>query len=70
VLAPAGTPAPVIQRLSTELNAVLGLPEVREQFANAGLEPLPGTPAALTELMVRETAKWAAVIKHSGAKVD
>jgi len=70
VLAPAGTPAPVIQRLSRELNAVLRLPEVREQFANAGLEPLPGTPAALTELMVRETAKWAAVIKRSGATVD
>jgi len=70
VLAPAGTPAPVIKRLSSELNAVLRLPEVREQFANAGLEPLPGTPAALSELMVRETAKWAAVIKHSGATVD
>jgi tripartite-type tricarboxylate transporter receptor subunit TctC len=70
VLAPAGTPAAVIARLSSELNAVLRLPEVREQFANAGLEPLPGTPAALTELMLRDTAKWAAVIKRSGATVD
>lgn len=70
VLAPAGTPAAVIQRLSSELNAVLRLPEVRELFANAGLEPLPGTPAALTELMQRDTAKWAAVIKRSGATVD
>lgn len=70
VLAPAGTPAAVIQRLSDELNAVLRLPEIRLQFATAGLEPLPGTPAALTDLMARETAKWREVIRRSGAVVD
>ena len=70
VLAPAGTPAAVIHRISSELNAVLRQPEMRQQFANAGLEPLPGTPAELSALMTRETAKWAAVIKHSGATVD
>jgi tripartite-type tricarboxylate transporter receptor subunit TctC len=70
LLAPAGTPAPVVHRLNTELNAVLKLPEVREQFARAGLEPLTSTPPELAALMRRETQKWAEVIRRSGAKVD
>jgi tripartite-type tricarboxylate transporter receptor subunit TctC len=70
VLAPAATPPAVVTRLNTEMNAVLRLPEVRQAFANAGLEPLPGTPAELAALMQRETAKWAEVIKRSGATAD
>lgn len=70
VLAPAGTPAAVVQRLSAELNAVLRQPELRQLFAAAGLEPLPGTPAELSVLMARETEKWARVIKRAGATVD
>ncbi len=70
VLAPAATPPAVVTRLNAEMNAVLRLPEVRQTFANAGLEPLPGTPAELAALMQRETAKWAEVIKRSGATAD
>ncbi len=70
ILAPAGTPSAVINRLNAELDGVLRLPEVRQQFFNAGLEPLPGSPADLAALMKRETAKWADVIKRSGAKAD
>ncbi|HSI59159.1 MAG TPA: tripartite tricarboxylate transporter substrate binding protein [Ideonella sp.] len=70
VLAPAGTPPAVVQRLNTELVAVLKTAEVRERFATAGLEPLTSSPDELAQLMKTETVKWAKVIHDSGAKVD
>jgi tripartite-type tricarboxylate transporter receptor subunit TctC len=70
ILAPAGTPPAIVNRLNTELNAVLRSPEIRERFATAWLEPLPSTPQELSELMKSETVKWAKVIKDSGATAD
>lgn len=70
ILAPAATPAPIVQRLNAEITAVLRMPEVRERFAAAGLEPLPSTPAELGALMKSETQKWGRVIRESGATVD
>ena len=70
ILAPAGTPPAVLARLNTEITAVLRLPDVRDRFLAVGLEPLPGTPEQMASYMVKEAAKWAKVIKDSGAKVD
>ena len=70
ILAPAGTPPAVLARLNTEITAVLRLPEIRERFAAAALEPLPSTPEQMAQLMKSEAVKWAKVIKDSGAKVD
>lgn len=70
ILAPAATPAAVVQRLNAEITAVLRSPEIRERFAAAGLEPLPSTPEELSALMKSETPKWARVIRESGASVD
>jgi tripartite-type tricarboxylate transporter receptor subunit TctC len=70
VLAPAATPAPIVQRLNAEITAVLRSPEVRERFATAGLEPLPSTPEEMEALMKSEAVKWGRVIKESGASVD
>lgn len=70
ILAPAATPASVVQRLNAEITAVLRSPDVRERFAAAGLEPLPSTPEAMATLMKTETVKWAKVIKESGASID
>ena len=70
ILAPAGTPPAIIQRLNAELTAVLRSAEVRERFSAAGLEPLPSTPDELAQLMKAETQKWGKVIKESGATVD
>jgi tripartite-type tricarboxylate transporter receptor subunit TctC len=70
LLAPAGTPAPVVSRLNAEVMAVLKLPEVRQQFAVAGLEPLTSSPDELARLIRSETDKWSRVIKSSGAKID
>jgi tripartite-type tricarboxylate transporter receptor subunit TctC len=49
---------------------VLGLPDVKEKLATLGLDPSPGTPEALAALIGVETAKWAKVVKESGAKLD
>ena len=70
ILAPAATPAPVVQRLNAEITAILRSPEIRERFAAAGLEPLPSTPEELGALMKTESQKWAKVIRESGATVD
>jgi tripartite-type tricarboxylate transporter receptor subunit TctC len=70
ILAPAATPAPIVQRLNAEITAVLRSPEVRERFATAGLEPLPSTPEEMAALMKVEAVKWGRVIKESGASVD
>jgi tripartite-type tricarboxylate transporter receptor subunit TctC len=70
LLAPAGTPPAVVNRLNSVINELLATPELRRQFANVGLEPLGGSPDELARLMRSETEKWAKVIKVSGAKVD
>lgn len=68
--APKGTPPDVLARLNGDLQKVLAQPEVRAQLAQLGARPLPGTPQAFTGLIQRDTAKWSAVIKASGATVD
>jgi tripartite-type tricarboxylate transporter receptor subunit TctC len=70
ILAPAGTPPAIVSRLNADITAVLRLPEIRERFSAAGLEPLTSTPEQLAQLMKTEALKWAKVIKDSGAKVD
>lgn len=70
LLAPAGTPGAVIARLSTELNRVLEMPEVRERLATEGGEVLGGSPERFASLLRADRAKWGRVVKESGAKVD
>jgi tripartite-type tricarboxylate transporter receptor subunit TctC len=70
ILAPAGTPPSIVSRLNADITAVLRLPEIRERFSAAGLEPLTSTPEQLAQTMKTEAVKWAKVIKDSGAKVD
>jgi tripartite-type tricarboxylate transporter receptor subunit TctC len=70
ILAPASTPTAIVQRLNAEITAVLRSPDVRDRFASAWLEPMPSTQEEMASLMKTETAKWAKVIKESGATVD
>lgn len=70
ILAPAATPAAIVQRLNTEITAVLRSPEIRDRFAAAGLEPLPSTSEELAALIRSESQKWSRVIRESGATVD
>ncbi|WP_137893210.1 tripartite tricarboxylate transporter substrate binding protein [Ramlibacter sp. 2FC] len=70
VWAPAGTPAGLVQRLSSEIAAIVRLPDVREQFASLGAEPVGNTPEEFAAFAKSELAKWARIVKQSGAKVD
>jgi tripartite-type tricarboxylate transporter receptor subunit TctC len=70
VIAPAGTPPAIIQKLNTEINKILAQQSVKDRFAAIGFETVTAPPAALTQLATKETPRWATVIKRSGAKVD
>ena len=70
VLAPAGTPAPIVARLNSEVNKWLQSPEAREQLLAQGAVAAGGTPEQFAAHIRSETEKWAKVVKASGAKVD
>jgi tripartite-type tricarboxylate transporter receptor subunit TctC len=68
--APRNTPTEVIERLNKETNAVLAEPKMKARLAELGASVLSGSPADFGKLIVDETAKWAKVVKISGAKPD
>jgi tripartite-type tricarboxylate transporter receptor subunit TctC len=68
--APAGTPQPVIDRLSNMIAAAVQTPELRERFAALGLEPTGTTPQELAAIMAADTARWRSIIKASGFTVE
>ena len=70
VLAPAGTPREVVARLNTEINRAIRLPDMQERFLQQGATPAPGTPEEYAAFTRSEIAKWAKVVKVSGAKVE
>jgi tripartite-type tricarboxylate transporter receptor subunit TctC len=70
VIAPAGLPRPILDRLNAAVNAAIRSPTFRERFAMIGDEPAGGTPEEFGELIRKDSAKWAEVVKRSGAKID
>lgn len=68
IVAPAGTPAPVIDKLNAALNAALTDAAVRGRLAVDGADALPGTPAAYAADIASERDKWSAIIKKTAAK--
>jgi tripartite-type tricarboxylate transporter receptor subunit TctC len=70
LLAPAGTPEPVIERVNRELAAILDTPQARERFETEGAEPETMAPAEFGKFVQAETAKWAKVVKDAGIKAD
>ena len=70
VLAPAGTPRPVVTTLHREMANTLKQPEVRERFAKLGAEPVGSTPEDFDALIKSEIAKWGKVVKEAGLKAD
>jgi tripartite-type tricarboxylate transporter receptor subunit TctC len=70
VMAPAGTPAAIVQKLNAEIVRVVDRPEVRQAWAQQGAEPLAMSPAEFDTFLRADIAKWAEVVKLSGAKVD
>jgi tripartite-type tricarboxylate transporter receptor subunit TctC len=70
LLAPAGTPRAVIERLQTQVVAVLSAPEMNKLLVNDGIEPAGTTPEQLAAYMREELAKWARVVKAAGIQVQ
>src|SRR5260370_967810 len=66
VLAPAGTPAPIVSKLNAALIAAVNDPEVRTRLHNAGTTPAPSSPAAFDQYLRAEIARWAKVIRAKG----
>lgn len=70
IVVPAKTPRPIIDRLNKEFVAVLNMPDVKDVLFKQGLDASPSTPEAFGAYIKSETAKWAKVIKASGAKAE
>ena len=70
LLAPAGTPRPIIERLNKALRALVDTPEVRARIAADGGDPMPSTPEEYTKDIEREDGKWGALIRKLGLKVE
>jgi tripartite-type tricarboxylate transporter receptor subunit TctC len=70
IVAPAGTPRPVVLRLNQEIGRVMLRPDLAERWAQLSFEPVAGPPERLFERARREQAMWADVIRRSGAKVE
>ncbi|HEX4883957.1 MAG TPA: tripartite tricarboxylate transporter substrate binding protein [Casimicrobiaceae bacterium] len=70
LMAPAGTPPAIVDKLSAEVDRIVKRPEVVERFKALGATPVGGTPKSLGEFIAAETTKWRDVVKASGARVD
>ena len=70
VVAPAGTPDAVVQRLNAEITGALNDEQIKASMRNLGVEPTPTTPAQFEDYIKSETAKWAKVIKQANIKLD
>jgi len=67
---PAGTPAPVIQKLSQDVKKSMEAPETRQRAEQAGVEPRYLAPADMTKLLDKEIASWSQAIKAAQIKLD
>ena len=70
IFVPAGTPAPVIDRLHTEIRKILAQPEMQDRLKSFGMEPADMTTTQIAAFQQAEVEKWAQVIKAAGIKAD
>ncbi|MEO8441223.1 MAG: tripartite tricarboxylate transporter substrate binding protein [Betaproteobacteria bacterium] len=70
ILAPAGTPADIINRLNNDIVKVIHTPEMQNRFAEQGAEPVGNTPAQFAEFLKSDLEKWAKVIKAAGVRAN
>jgi tripartite-type tricarboxylate transporter receptor subunit TctC len=70
MLAPAGTPRPIVARLHGELIGILKQKDIDERLSAMGVDPVGSSPEELARHLQTELPKWARVVKQSGARVD
>jgi tripartite-type tricarboxylate transporter receptor subunit TctC len=70
LMAPAGTPDAIVQRLNTEINKIVNAPDVKATWAKQGAVAMSMTAPAFAKYVADDVAKWATIVKVSGAKAD
>jgi tripartite-type tricarboxylate transporter receptor subunit TctC len=70
VMAPAGTPRPVINTLNRQINAALAEPAFRKRVTEMGVTPMGGTPEDVTRYIATESSRWSEVVRSAGIKMD
>jgi tripartite-type tricarboxylate transporter receptor subunit TctC len=70
LLAPAGTPAEIVDRLNREVLGVLKSPEYSKLLFDSAIDPIGSTPQALADYIRSESAKWAKVVKAAAIRID
>lgn len=68
IFATAGTPKPVVDRLNAEIRRIVATPEIRDALSNQGAEPITDTPEQFSAIVRADVAKWAKIVKATGAK--
>jgi tripartite-type tricarboxylate transporter receptor subunit TctC len=70
VFAPAGTPRPIVNRVSTEVQSIIAQPAVNERFAQQGIEPISSTPDAFSAYVKTELTRWTKLLKEMGIQSE
>lgn len=70
VLFPAGTPKPILDRMHADLTKAVASPEVKERFAQLGVEPVSSSPEQFRQFIVSEMARWGKVVKDAGIRAE
>ena len=70
IAVPTGTPKEVVQRVATEVRAILAIPEVRERFSELGFDVVGSTPEEFADFLRSENAKWKRIAEIAGTKLD
>jgi tripartite-type tricarboxylate transporter receptor subunit TctC len=70
VMAPARTPAPIVDKLHAAIVAAVNSPEVRERFAALAVEPRTNTPGEFRALLESDLKRWADVVRDAGIKPE
>jgi tripartite-type tricarboxylate transporter receptor subunit TctC len=70
LIAPAGVPRPIVERLNKELRTMLAADDFKKRLITYGDDPAPSTPEEYAENIRREEDKWAALVKKLGLKLD
>ena len=70
LVAPAGTPIPIVERLNAAINQGLKLPDMASNLGRLGAETRFGSPRTFAVFIAEETQKWEAIVKAAGVKLD